>query len=179
MKTVLSVSRDSKHRFSKVVVDSITLVAGEGVQGDAHRGVTVKHRSRVEADPTQPNLRQVHLIHYELIEELQGQGFRVEPATMGENVTTVGIDLLSLPTGTVLSIGDVAQVEITGLRNPCRQLDDYQQGLTAAVLDRDADGNLIRKAGVMGIVRTGGVVKQGDEIRIELPPEPHFALERV
>lgn len=176
---VIAVCLSPSHGFSKVAVDSIELVAGLGVDGDAHAGVTVKHRSRVAVDPTQPNLRQVHLIHAELIDELTARGFDVFPGAMGENITTRHIDLLGLPVGARLSIGGSAIVEITGLRNPCAQLDGYQQGLTAAVLDKAADGTLIRKAGIMGIVVAGGEVRPGDSIRIDLPPLPHRALERV
>jgi MOSC domain-containing protein YiiM len=176
---VVSVCRSPVHGFSKRIVETIELVAGLGVDGDAHAGVTVKHRSRVAADPTQPNLRQVHLIHAELHEELGVKGFDVFPGAMGENITTRHVDLLGLPTGARLSIGGSAIVEITGLRNPCAQLDGYQSGLTSAVLDRSADGALIRKAGVMGIVIAGGEVRAGDMIRIELPPLPHRQLERV
>ena len=179
MAVVHAVSKDSTHQFSKQTVDEIFLIAGEGVDGDAHRGVTVKHRSRVRADPTQPNLRQVHLIHLELLEALQTQGFRVAPATMGENITTMGLDLLALPTATILHIGPEAQIQITGLRNPCKQLDDYQPGLMAAVLDHDDQGNLIRKAGVMAIVWQGGVVRKGDAIAVHFPPAPHRPLAPV
>ncbi|WP_220446520.1 MOSC domain-containing protein [Paenibacillus piri] len=157
----------------------IRLLAGLGVEGDAHLGRTVKHRSRVAADPTQPNLRQVHLIHGELHDELREAGFIVSPGQMGENITTRGIDLLALPTGTRLYIGETAEVEITGLRNPCDQLDRLQPGLMAAVLGRDEQGQLIRKAGIMGIVIAGGDVKPGDPIRIGLPTEPYRPLERV
>jgi MOSC domain-containing protein YiiM len=176
---VLAVSRDARHAFSKPTTDTITLLAGLGVEGDAHQGVTVKHRSRVAVDPTQPNLRQVHLIHAELFDELRGKGFAIVPGDMGENVTTRGIDLLALPTGARLLIGDTALVEITGLRNPCRQLDRFRPGLMKAVLGRDADGGVIRKAGVMGIVIAGGEIRPGDGIRVVLPPEPHRRLERV
>ena len=175
---VVSVHRDGNHRFSKRNVEAITLIAGEGVEGDAHRGVTVQHLSRIKKDPTQPNLRQVHLIHNELIENLQRQGFKVEPGTMGENVTTAGLDILSLPVGTRLRFGG-AEIEITGLRNPCGQLDNYQQGLTKAVLDKDSDGNLVRLAGIMAVVVVGGIVKIGDSISVHIPPEPHKALEPV
>ena len=175
---VISVSRGTQHNFSKAVASSITLIAGEGVEGDAHRGVTVKHRSRVNKDPTQPNLRQVHLIHNELIEMLKQRGFDVAPGVMGENITTSGLNILSLPVGTRLALGE-AEIEITGLRNPCGQLDNYQRGLTAAVLDRDADGNLMRLAGIMAVVVRGGVVKMGDAILVKLPVEPYRALEPV
>jgi MOSC domain-containing protein YiiM len=177
--SVVAVSRSKSHRFSKATEMSIRLLKGLGVEGDAHMGETVKHRSRVRVDPTKPNLRQVHLVHAELHEELVAKGFKVHPGDIGENITTRGIDLLGLPTGTVLRIGDTAVVEITGLRNPCVQLDNFQQGLTAATLDRDAGGNLVRKAGVMSIVLEGGDVRPGDAITVELPAEPHRALAPV
>ena len=179
MITVVAVCRDADHHFSKQAEAEIRLIQNEGVEGDAHRGVTVKHRSRVAKDPTQPNLRQVHLIHNELIQTLQTQGFNVYPGAMGENITTEGIDLLGLPTGAILRIGQTAEVEITGLRNPCKQLDAYQDGLMGAVLDRDEEGNLIRKAGIMGIVLIGGVIRTGDTIDVVFPPGPHVKLERV
>ena len=142
-------------------------------------GETVKHRSRVRRDPTQPNLRQVHLIHAELFSELRGKGFAVQPADLGENVTTAGIDLLALPSGTRLHLGESAVVEVTGLRNPCIQIDTFQEGLMAATLDRDAQGQLVRKAGVMSIVITDGDVRPGDAIRVELPAAPHRPLQPV
>ena len=177
--TIVAVSRSAKHEFSKENLPAITLLHGLGVEGDAHLGETVQHRSRVARDPSQPNLRQVHLIHAELHDELVERGFTVAPGDMGENVTTRGVDLLGLPTGARLRLGDEAIVEITGLRNPCAQLDGFQQGLMAATLDRDADGNLVRKAGVMGIVLNGGTVRAGDTIAVELPALPHRALEPV
>lgn len=176
---VVAVSRSSSHTFRKEVHESIRLVAGLGVYGDAHSGETVKHRSRVARDPTQPNLRQVHLIHAELHDELRGSGFAVSAGDMGENVTTRGIDLLALPAGTRLHLGERAVVEVTGLRNPCAQLDRFQAGLMAAVQDRAEDGHLIRKAGVMGIVLAGGTIRTGDRIEVELPAPPHRPLEPV
>lgn len=149
------------------------------MEGDAHLGETVKHRSRVARDPSQPNLRQVHLIHAELHDELRAAGFVVSAGQMGENVTTCGIDLLGLPTGTRLRLGETAVVEVTGLRNPCNQLDRFQSGLMAAVLGRDEHGALIRKAGVMAIVLADGEVRPGDPILVELPPAPHRSLEPV
>ena len=174
--TVTAVALSGSHSFTKPTVERIRLLEGLGVDGDAHLGTTVRHRSRVRRDPTQPNLRQIHLIHGELHDELRGRGFAVSPGDMGENVTTRGIDLLGLPAGTRLRLGLAATVEITGLRNPCVQLDEFMPGLMAATLDRDADGNLIRKAGVMAIVITGGEVRAGDVIAIDLPPEPHRPL---
>ncbi len=176
---VVAVARDGEHRFSKAPQPRIRLLAGQGVEGDAHCGVTVKHRSRVKRDPTQPNLRQVHLIHAELIDELRAGGFAVEAATLGENITTRGLALLDLPAGARLRIGPEAVVEVTGLRNPCHQLDHYQAGLTHAVLEKGPDGELIRKAGVMGIVLTGGEVVAEDRIVVELPAKPHRSLEPV
>lgn len=176
---VNSVSKSSTHSFSKLVCERILLVKGLGVEGDAHMGKNVKHRSRVAKDPNQPNLRQVHLIHTELFDELRDKGFDIREGDIGENITTSGIELLNLPKGTILSVGASAKIEVTGLRNPCKQLDGLQPGLMKAVLDRDAEGNLIRKAGIMGVVLEGGIVTKGDEIRIELPPEPHVKLERV
>ncbi|HLN61957.1 MAG TPA: MOSC domain-containing protein, partial [Symbiobacteriaceae bacterium] len=154
-------------------------LAGLGVEGDAHCGVTVKHRSRVKQDPTQPNLRQVHLVHSELHDELRSAGFTVSAGQMGENVTTSGIDLMALPVGARLHLGADAVVELTGLRNPCGQLNGLQPGLLAALAYHDEEGNLVRKAGVMGIVLTGGEVRPGDAIDVELPAEPHRRLERV
>ncbi len=174
--TVLAVSRDTDHRFSKHPAPSIRLLPGLGIEGDAHLGVTVQHRSRVAKDPAQPNLRQVHLLHAELLDELRAQGFDVHPGALGENVTTAGLDLLALPTGARLRLGGHAVVEITGLRNPCRQLDAHEEGLMAAVLDRAASGELLRKAGVMAIVIARGEVRPGDRIDVELPSEPHAAL---
>ncbi len=168
--TVEAVSVSPAHTMSKPNQDSIVLLAGLGVDGDAHSGVTVKHRSRVATDPTQPNLRQVHLIHGELIDELVAAGYRVGPGVMGENVTTRGVDLLGLSTGALVRLGPEAVIEITGLRSPCDQLNGIQQGLMGAVLDRDADGNLIRKAGIMSVVITGGRVSAGDPIVVESPP---------
>jgi MOSC domain-containing protein YiiM len=176
---VLSVSRSSAHTFSKPTVEAIHLLAGLGVEGDAHCGTTVKHRSRVAQNPDQPNLRQVHLIHTELFEELAGMGFSVAPGDLGENITTQGVALLSLPVGTRLQLGNEAFVELTGLRNPCAQIEHFQKGLLAAVLGRDDNGALIRKSGVMGIVVKGGMVRPGDTITIALPPEPHQPLERI
>lgn len=172
---VISVSRRAGHHFSKTPAASITLLAGLGVKGDAHAGATVKHRSRVARDPSQPNLRQVHLIHAELFDELAGKGFAVAPGDIGENIATRGIDLLALPTGARLTIGP-AVIEVTGLRNPCHQLNLFQPGLMDAVLDRDADGGLVRKAGVMGVVLAGGEVRPGDAIEVALPPPPHHRL---
>ncbi|MFH9263135.1 MOSC domain-containing protein [Streptomyces sp. NPDC017546] len=177
--TVTTVSSSGGHTFGKVNRDSVTLLAGLGVEGDAHAGERVKHRSRVAQDPTQPNLRQVHLIHEELFTELAEAGFTVAPGELGENLTTRGIDLLALPTGTRLRIGDAAVVEVTGLRNPCLQIEAFQEGLLKQVVGRDATGAVVRKAGVMSVVRRGGVVRPGDTIAAELPGGPHRPLERV
>lgn len=173
---VTAVSRSPKHTLIKSNEPSIHLMAGLGVEADAHQGRTVKHRSRVARDPSQPNLRQVHLIHAELHGELRQKGFDIEPGQMGENITTSGVDLLRLATGTRLHIGATAVVEVTGLRNPCAQLDKIEKGLMAATLDRDSAGNLVRKAGIMGIVVAAGEVRPGDPIRVEAPPPPQRPL---
>ena len=176
---VVAVSRSATHTMAKPNQTAIRLIEALGVEGDAHCGVTIKHRSRVARDPGAPNLRQVHLIHAELHDDLRAAGFSVTTGQMGENITTRGIALLSLPAGTRLHIGAAAVVEITGLRNPCKQLDGIAAGLMAATLSHDAHGNLIRKAGIMGIVRVGGDVHTGDPIHIELPDSPHHPLEPV
>ncbi|MET8575100.1 MOSC domain-containing protein [Streptomyces sp. NPDC005012] len=177
--TVVAVSRNEEYSFTKPNRESITLLAGLGVEGDVHAGTTVKHRSRVAQDPTQPNLRQVHLIHEELFDEVVSAGYVVAPGELGENVTTRGVDLLKLPVGTLLRLGEEAVVEVTGLRNPCLQIDNFQRGLLRQVIGRDENGEVIRKAGIMGVVRAGGVVRPGDTITVTLPPEPHRPLERV
>jgi MOSC domain-containing protein YiiM len=176
---VEAVFKSNTHTMSKLEQAQIMLLEGLGVEGDPHMGVTVKHRSRVAIDTSQPNLRQVHLIHAELHNELQTRGFTIQAGQMGENITTQGIDLLELPKGTKMFLGESAILEITGLRNPCTQLDGLQNGLMNAVLDRDEAGNLIRKAGIMGVVLITGEVKPGDAIRVELPPMPHERLEKV
>jgi MOSC domain-containing protein YiiM len=176
---VVAVARDPRHRFSKDVVGQIRLLAGLGVEGDAHAGETVQHRSRLARTPGAPNLRQVHLIAQELFDELTDRGFSIGPGLIGENVTTRGVDLLALPRGTRLRLGSEAVVEITGLRNPCVQLDDLQKGLLAQVLQRGPDGSVIRRAGVMAIVHAGGVVRAGDPIAVAPPAGPHLVLEPV
>lgn len=176
---VRAVAASAAHGFHKDLRERIVLIEGIGVEGDAHAGVTVKHRSRVAADPTQPNLRQVHLIHEELFAETAAKGFNVSPGNLGENITTAGLDLLALPRHTLLEIGESAIVEVTGLRNPCHQIDDWQKGLLHAVLEKGADGGLVRKSGIMGIVRAGGEVRPGDAIRVILPEPPFLKLERV
>jgi MOSC domain-containing protein YiiM len=173
---VTAVSSSPSHTMRKPNRDGIRLLAGLGVEDDVHFGETVKHRSRVRRDPTQPNLRQVHLIHAELHDELAAEGLGVLPGEMGENVTTRGVDLLGLPAGTLLRLGGSAVVGVTGLRNPCTQLDGVRQGLMAATLDRDEHGALVRKAGVMSVVVAGGEVRPGDPVRVEIPPGPHRAL---
>jgi MOSC domain-containing protein YiiM len=176
---IRSVNRSATYTLIKPSEPQITLLAGLGVEGDAHMGTTVKHRSRMAKDPTQPNLRQVHLIHHELHEELAQKGMPVLPGQMGENITTQGLDILALPKGTVLHLGAEAQIEVTGLRNPCHQLNNIQPGLLEAVLGRDADGNLIRKAGIMAIVLQGGVVHAGDAIKVVLPEGEPLPLQPV
>jgi MOSC domain-containing protein YiiM len=176
---VSAVSSNGVYSFTKPNRESITLLEGLGVEGDVHAGVTVKHRSRVRRDPSQPNLRQVHLIHEELLEEVREAGFEVGAGALGENVTTRGIDLLGLSRGTLLRLGDDAVVEVTGLRNPCLQIDDFQKGLLKEVVRRDADGGVQLKAGIMSVVLAGGVVRPGDPVTVELPDGPHVPLEIV
>lgn len=179
MSKVVAVAKDKNHNFSKQLTRQIDLLAGLGVAGDAHEGTTVKHRSRVAVDPTQPNLRQVHLIHSELFDELRGKGFSVKPADLGENITTNGIDLLALPKDTLLRIGDTVALKVTGLRNPCAQIEHFMPGLISAVLGRGPNNEVIRKTGVMAVVQSGGPVRPGDSITVELPPVPHHPLERI
>lgn len=179
MGIVTTVSLREGHHFSKTNAMSIRLLKGLGVAGDAHMGETVKHRSRVAKDPHQPNLRQVHLIHAELFDELAPKSFIIRPGDMGENITTRGIDLLALPTGTRLHLGDSAVVEVTGLRNPCIQIDRFQKGLMAATLDKDPNGKLIRKAGIMSVVLADGDVRPQDAVKIVLPDGPYIPLAPV
>ncbi|MEX2696195.1 MOSC domain-containing protein [Rhizobium mongolense] len=176
---VIAVAADDQHRFSKKQTTEIRVLTGLGVEGDAHLGLTVKHRSRVAVDPSQPNLRQVHLIHAELFDELREKGFTVGPADLGENVTTRGLDLLALPRGAVLKLGTDVELEVTGLRNPCSQIDKFQPGLLKAVLDKRANGKIILRAGIMTVVLKGGIVRTGEAITVVLPPPPFFPLERV
>ncbi|TXS58270.1 MOSC domain-containing protein [Streptomyces sp. t39] len=177
--TVAAVSSNGEYAFTKPNRDSITLLAGLGVEGDVHAGATVRHRSRMAQDPTQPNLRQVHFIQGELFAELAAAGHPVAPGDLGENVTTSGIDLLALPTGTLLRLGPDAVVEVTGLRNPCAQIDAFQNGLLKRVVGRDGNGAIVRRAGIMGVVLSGGVVRPGDRMAVELPEGAHRPLERV
>jgi MOSC domain-containing protein YiiM len=177
--SVAAVSSNSVYSFTKPTREGITLVAGLGVEGDVHAGVTVQHRSRVRRDPSQPNLRQVHLMHEELFDEVREAGFQVAAGELGENITTRGVDLLGLPRGTRLRLGDEAVVEVTGLRNPCAQIDGFQKGLLKQVVGRDDDGSLRFKAGIMSVVLVGGVVRPGDTLEVELPDGPHLPLEIV
>ena len=176
MKKVKSVSINPNHTFSKNRVNQIKLIEGLGVEGDSHFGKNVQHRFLAKKNPNQDNLRQVHLIHFELLEELNGKGFKVLEGDLGENITTFGIDLLSLPTNTILKIGNAVKIKITGLRNPCLQLDNFQKGLLKAVVEKDVKGNVIRKCGVMGIVEKGGQIKVDDEIELIYPNEPYEKL---
>lgn len=174
--TVVAVSSNDEYSFSKPNRSSVRLLAGLGVEGDVHAGTTVKHRSRMAQDPTKPNLRQVHLIHEELLDEVGEEGFEVAPGELGENITTRGIDLLALPVGTLLHIGDHVVLTVTGLRNPCLQIDNFQDGLLKRVVGRDEAGNVVRKAGIMSVVKEGGEVCPGDTVKVELPSGPHQAL---
>jgi len=176
---IVAVARSGRHSFTKPPALFVRLIEGHGVEGDAHAGATVKHRSRVAVDPSQPNLRQVHLIASERLAHLSAAGFDVSPGVLGENITTIGLDLLALSTGTRLGLGGEAEIEITGLRNPCRQLDRYQKGLMAAMLGRGAGGEITLEAGVMAIVTRGGEVRAGDIITVRPPAGPHRPLRRV
>jgi len=176
---VIAVAKSGSHSFSKNLQDEIKLIEDFGVEGDVHGGKTIKHRSRLFRMKEAHNQRQVHLIHSELFEELKGKGFKVLPGELGENITTQGLDLLSLPKDTILMIGDSTKIKITGLRNPCKQIDKFQKGLQKAVLEKSETGGLLRKTGVMGVVINGGVVQPNDSITIELPPQPYQSLEVV
>jgi MOSC domain-containing protein YiiM len=167
--TIEAVHRDDRHRFTKRTVDTVTLLEGLGVEGDAHAGTTVQHRSRVRRDPSQPNLRQVHLIHAELLDALAAQGHDVVPGALGENITTRGVDLLGLPTGTVLHLGTDATITVTGLRNPCVQIEKYDPGLLKRLVRTTDEGEVVRLAGVMAVVTHGGVVRPGDPILVSVP----------
>jgi MOSC domain-containing protein YiiM len=177
--SVVAVSKDGQHRFSKEPCEQITLLKGIGVQGDAHSGVTVQHLSRVAQDPTQPNLRQVHLLHGEFFDEARDQGYELAAGDLGENVLTHGLDMLGLPRNTLLHIGSEAVVRVTGLRNPCTQIDGFRSGLLKVATGRDENEQVVLKAGIMGVVTTGGVIRSGDTIEVEVPATPHHALERV
>lgn len=176
---VTTVSRDDAHRFSKQPVENITLIEGWGIEGDAHAGATTQHRYLVKKDPTRANLTQVHLIQEELFPELATRGFEVEAGSLGENITTSGVDLLTLPLGTLLHLGPDAVVEVTGLRSPCSQINRFQSGLMKALVGKDDDGCVIRKSGIMSIVVRGGVVSPGDSLRVELPAGERVALDVV
>jgi len=173
---VLAVARDDRHRFSKATRPSIRLVPGFGVDGDAHSGEFVQHLSRVKRDPTTPNLRQVHLMHAELFAQVAEHGHDVAPGQLGENITTEGLDILSLPRGTRLTLGRTAVIELTGLRNPCRQINGLSPGLMKELVRVDETGETVRLAGVMSIVVHGGVVHPGDPISVDLPDTPHEKL---
>ncbi len=176
---VVSVNRSPVHRFSKEPVPAVRLLEGLGLEGDAHAGATVQHRSRVARDPSLPNLRQVHLLHAELLDVLAERGHQVRAGDLGENITTVGIDLLGLPVGTQLELGDRAVVTVTGLRNPCVQIESFRSGLLAEVVRRAEDGSIVRLAGIMGVVSAGGIVRAGDPIAVRYPALPHRPLDRV
>jgi MOSC domain-containing protein YiiM len=176
---VAALAQSSHHGFSKQPVQSVTLVAGEGVAGDAHCGRTVRHRSRVRQDPYQPNLRQVHLLAAELLDELEAEGFRLATGDLGENVLTSGVNLLAMPRGTQLRFPMGTCLELTGLRNPCSQIEAFRPGLLGQVMRKTADGEIERRAGVMAIVLTGGAIAVGDPIEVILPRLPHVKLEVV
>ena len=176
---VFAVSKKESHEFSKEGQEEINLITMHGVEGDAHAGKYVKHRSRVKKDPNQLNIRQVHLMTSELLEEFQEAGYYIKPGDLGENITTVGIDLINLPKGTILKIGLEAEVEITGLREPCKQIEDFQDGLLKRVISKNNSGKLDVKSGVMSIVIQGGTVRPGDKIKVVYPNQPHVELKFV
>ena len=178
MAHVIAVHRSPDHTFSKQATDSIELLAGLGVSGDAHMGARVKHRSRVKMDPNQPNLRQVHFIASETLAEANDAGYDVAPGELGENITTAGLDLINLPVGTTLRIGD-ALLALTGLRNPCVQIDAFADGLQRQMLGRDENGKLVRKTGAMSVVLRGGTVSTGDEIHIGIPAGEPMPMEKI
>jgi MOSC domain-containing protein YiiM len=179
MASVFALHLGKGHTFSKHAVREVELVAGVGVAGDAHPRPHVPHPTRVAADPTQPNLRQVHLIDSELLEALDAAGHQVQPGDLGENVTTAGVDVHDLSVGSVLRLGEQALVAVTGLRNPCAQIEGFQPGLLEQVSYRDASGSLVRRAGIMGVVVLGGIVRVGDSIEVQAPPGPPRSLEPV
>ena len=177
---VHAVSLSPRHGFSKSPQLAIRLLAGEGVEGDAHCGRTAQHLYRMRQDPTQPNLCQVHLLAREFLDELAAKGHAAGPGDLGENVLTTNLDLLALPLGAVLRLGSEAVVEVTGQRTPCSQIDGFQRGLQQHCWGpRDAANKRTRRAGIMGIARTGGLVHPGDAITIELPSKPHSPLPAV
>lgn len=175
---VIAVASDSKHNIIKPIRESVRLIAGWGVEGDAHAGKTVQHRYDKRRNPDAPNLRQVHLMHSELFDQVSGLGLSVKPGQMGENITTRHIDILNLPRGTQLRIGE-AVIEITGLRNPCKYLNQIAPGLLKACLGKHEDGTNFPHSGVMGVILADGEVKAGDEIHIITPPKPHERLKPV
>jgi len=172
---VLAVHCNGKHAFSKPPRDAIRLIGNWGVEGDAHAGATDQHLYHIRRFGEQPNLRQVHLIHAELFDEVLTKGHAVLPGQLGENISTRNVDLLGLPQGARLHIGAEAVVELTGLRNPCRQIDEFQPGLRSHLVERTAAG-VVRRGGVMSIVVKGGMVRRGDRIEVELPQTPHSPL---
>lgn len=167
------------HSLKKETTSSLEIIKGLGVKGDAHMGAKIKHVYRVRKDPNEPNLRQVHIIHAELFDELKTKDFDISFGEMGENITCSGLDILSLPTDTELQMGVSTRLKVTGLRNPCAQLDSIKKGLMKACLDRNQSGEMIPKVGIMTIVLEGGIINQGDEIKVVFPPEPHRKLEAV
>lgn len=177
---VVAVSLSAKHGFSKVPQAAIRLIAGEGVEGDVHRGERTQHLYRMRQDPTQPNLCQVHLLSSEKLEELRAKEFAVRPGDLGENILTEGLDLLNLPLATLLRVGEDALLQVTGLRTPCLKIDKYQRGLQQHMWgERDELGRRTRRAGIMTIVLHGGLVRSSYPIAIEVPPEPHLPLPPV
>ena len=176
---VMNLSLNPRHGFSKWPVESVNCLKGQGIEGDAHCGETIKHRSRVTVDPSQPNLRQVHLIQSELLAELNEKGFKLAPGLLGENITTAGVDLLQLPRDSVLQFGSGVKLRLTGLRNPCAQIEAFRTNLLREVVGKNADGVVVRRAGVMAVVEEGGALSRGERFVVIFPKLPHIDLERV
>lgn len=172
---VIGVHVGSAHTFSKTSQDVIRLIENHGVEGDAHAGSCDQHLFHIRRFGEQPNLRQVHLIQAEFFDEVAEKEHVVRSGELGENITTRSVDLLNLPTGTRLQLGRDAIIELTGLRNPCHQIDQFQEGLLQHCKEATPNG-VVRKAGVMAIVLHGGDVKANDRIMVDLPAGPHRPL---
>ncbi len=177
--SVIAVCSRDAHLFSKENREEIELIKNFGINGDAHAGMYVKHRSRVKKNPKQLNLRQVHLIPIELLNEMKQHRYDLHPGDLGENITTSGIDLINLPLNSQINIGEEVVLEVKGLRDPCKQIEAFKEGLLKKMITKDADGNLIRKTGIMTIVLGGGIVKPNDKIEVVLPKKPYHKLEVV
>jgi len=175
---VVGLARDGRNGFSKSAMDTICLIQGQGVEGDAHSGPFVRHRYLARRQPRLPNLRQVHLIPSELFEALRNAGYDLHPGDLGDNIATAGLDLETLPMGALLDLGSEACIELTGLRTPCVLIDRFRTGLKRQMVCSEPVAPRFR-CGVMSIVRTGGRLAVGDPIRVRLPPKPWTDLPAV